>query len=83
MMPIDRDVPLFHRLEQRRLGFGTGAIDLIDQQHVGENRTGMEHELILGRIEDMHARDVRGHEVGRSLHSLECAAERAGERLAQ
>jgi hypothetical protein len=37
--PIDADLTLLHGLEQRALRLGTGAIDLIGQQQLGENRS--------------------------------------------
>ena len=36
---VDRDLPLLHRLEQRRLGLGRRAVDLVGEQQVGEDRT--------------------------------------------
>ena len=42
-----RDLALFHRLEQRRLHLGRGAVDLVGQHDVGEDRTGLETELGL------------------------------------
>jgi hypothetical protein len=35
--PVDRDLALLHRLEQRRLRLGGGAVDLVGQQEVGED----------------------------------------------
>src|SRR5258708_32372271 len=39
---VESDLPLLHRLQQRRLGLGGGTVDLVSQQHVGEDRSGPE-----------------------------------------
>ena len=43
-MPLaaDRDLVLLHRLQQRGLGFRRGAVDLVGQDHVGEDRAAEE-----------------------------------------
>ena len=37
-LAADGDLPLLHRLEQRGLGLGRGAVDLVGQDDVGEDR---------------------------------------------
>ena len=37
-LAADGHLPLLHRLEQRRLGLGRGAVDLVGQHDVGEDR---------------------------------------------
>ena len=44
-LALDRDLPLLHRLEQRRLGLGRRAVDLVGEQQVGEHRPLAEPEL--------------------------------------
>ena len=46
---VDGHAPLLHRLEQRRLGLGRRAVDLVAQEHVREDRPGAEDELARGR----------------------------------
>ena len=46
--PVDGDLALLHRLEQRRLRLRRGAVDLVGEHDVGEQRTGLEPER-LGR----------------------------------
>ncbi len=41
---LNRDLLFFHRLKQRALGFGAGAVDLVGQQHLGKQRAGMKHK---------------------------------------
>ena len=39
-----RHMPFLHAFQQGRLGLGRGPVDLISQQHVGENRATLERE---------------------------------------
>ena len=61
----DRDLVLLHRLEQARLGLGRGAVDLVGEDEVGEDRPGLELEDPLAVLldEDVRAGDVGGHQV--------------------
>ena len=64
---VDRDLPLRHPLEQRRLRLRQRAVDLVDDEHVREDRAGLELERPVDRIPDREAGDVRRLEVGRAL----------------
>ena len=70
-----RHVPLLHGLQERGLGLRGRAIDLVGQDDVGEDRPGDEREVASARLrvvlEDVGARDVRGHQVGRELDPAE------------
>ena len=44
---VDRHLPLGHRLEQRGLRLRQGPVDLVDEEDVGEHRTGLELEPSL------------------------------------
>src|SRR5581483_10727348 len=59
------------------------AIDLVREQHVREDRTGDELELLLVLIEDRDADDVRRQQITRALNALELKRERAGDRMGQ
>jgi hypothetical protein len=61
------DGVLLHRFEERALGPGRGAIDLVGKQHVREDRPWREAERAGLPVEDVRARDVAGHEVRREL----------------
>ena len=80
-LALHRHLALFHRLEQRRLRLRAGAVHLVHQQDVREHRPRVEHELLLARVEDVHADDVARHQVRRALDALEAAAEAARERF--
>lgn len=68
---LDGDLALAHGLEQGALGAGRGAVDLIREEDIGENRAGMEAELAGGRIEDGDAQDIGGQEIGGELDAFE------------
>ncbi len=80
-LALHRHLALFHRLEQRRLGLRACAVHLVHQEDVREHRPRVEHELLLARVEDVHADDVARHQVRRALDTLEAAAEAARERF--
>ena len=74
---------LLHRLEQGRLGLGGRPVDLVRQNHVGEDWAGDERESApagLGIVlEYVGAGDVRGHHVGRELDASEGEARDPGD----
>ena len=65
--PVDRDLLLGHRLEERRLRLRHRAVDLVDEDDVREHGAGPELEVALPLVEDGEAGDVRRLEVGRAL----------------
>ena len=71
---------LLHALQQARLRLRRGAVDLVDQDHVGEDRAGTELEARLALVVDLGADDVGGQQVGRALHARELAVDRARQR---
>ena len=77
---VDRDLPLLHRLEQRRLRARRHPVDLVDEQQVGEDRALVQRERARRHVEDVGADDVGRHQVGRALHALELQAHDARER---
>ena len=78
----DRHLLLLHRLQQRRLRLGRRPVDLVRQQQVGEDRSGLEAELALAVLldQDVRADDVGRHQVGRELDAVEGAVEHVGDR---
>ena len=59
-----------HGLEQGRLRLGRGAIDLVGENDVGENRAGLEFKLLLDLIEDADADDVARQHIRGELDAL-------------
>ena len=72
---LDRDPVLLHRLEQRRLRLRRGAVDLVGEDDVREDRPRGEDHLAAagGRVllDDVRAGDVGRHQVGRELDAVE------------
>ena len=73
--------PFLHRLQQRRLDLGRRAVDLIGQQHVGEDRAPADPELARLEVVDGGADDVRGEQVGGELDPAVGQVEGPGEGL--
>jgi hypothetical protein len=70
----DGDLVLLHRLEQRGLGLGRRAVDLVGQDDVGEDRARTNlnsRRPVAGLLEHLGAGDVAGHQVGRELDAVE------------
>jgi hypothetical protein len=63
---------------------GGGAVDLVGQQEVGEDRAGEELQLAAAGLgvllDDVDARDVGGHQVGGELDPAELHVERPRQR---
>jgi hypothetical protein len=77
----ERDLPLLHRLEQRRLHLCGRAVDLVREQQVGEDRPAPRREL-AGLLHEHHrAREVGGQQVGRELDAGELEVEHLAQRL--
>ena len=72
-LALDRDLVFLHRLEQRALGLGAGAVDLVGEQHLREHRSGVEDERFLAALVDADADRSRRHQVGGELHAREAA----------
>ena len=69
----DGHTVFLHRLEQRRLRLGGRAVDLVGEDKIGKERTLHEGERLaaVGRVlQDLRARDVARHQVGRELDPL-------------
>src|SRR5205823_13765030 len=80
---LDRDHPLAHRLEQRRLRLRRGPVDLVGEEDVREDRTGDELELLLLLLVNRDADDVGRQQVAGELDALERQRQRARQRVRQ
>ena len=83
-LPADGDLVLLHRLQQGRLRLRRRAVDLVGQDHVGEDRALQEAELPRARaavlLDDLRAGDVGRHQVGRELDAAELQRQGLGQR---
>ena len=80
---IDGDPPLLHRFEQSRLRLRRGAVDLVDEHDVREDRSRVELERRLPLVEDHRPGDVRRKHVGGALDPRELGLDRTCERPGQ
>ena len=64
---IHRNLSFLHHLKQGRLRFGRGAVDFVDQHHVGEDRASLEGKIYRFLVEYRGANHVAGHQVGGKL----------------
>ena len=66
-LPVDRDLVLRHRLQQRRLRLRHGAVDLVDEHDIRKDRPRPELEFPLALVVDRQPGDVRRLQVRRAL----------------
>ena len=74
---VQRHRSLLHRLEQCRLSLCRGAVDLIPENEIGEQRSRPETECRAAQ--QVHAGDVRRHQVRGELNSPKRQRGRLGE----
>ena len=90
-LPGNRDLPLLHRLQERTLGLGGGAVHFVGEDDVVEHRPAVQDEMTASVLifrDQAGAGDVGGHQVRRELDpgegQRECVANRLDQqRLAQ
>ena len=75
----DRDLTLLHRLEQRALDLGGGAVDLVGQDEVREDGALPCGEDPLAGIVDQGADEISREKVGRELDAGEIRMDAGGE----
>ena len=83
----DGDAPLLHRLKERGLRLRRGAVDLVGQDQVVEDRARQEAHAttdvaprVLLFVQHVGPGDVGGQQIGRELHAAERQVERLGQR---
>jgi hypothetical protein len=77
----DRQVPLGHHLEHRRLHLRRRAVDLVGEHEVGDHGPELDVELLPPLPVDTRAEDVGGHEVRGELQARERAPHHLRHRL--
>ena len=82
-LALDGHLPLLHRFQQRALGLGRGAVDLVGQDQLGEDRAGMKHEGFALAFVDGRAKDVGRQQVAGELNALVLQAQTAGQGVGQ
>ena len=78
-LAVHRHLLLLHGLEEGRLGPGRRPVELVEQDDMGEHRSGPEVPRPGVRGEDGHAGDVGGEQVGVALDPGELDPEGGGQ----
>ncbi len=81
--PVDGDLPLLHRLQQRGLGLRRRPVDLVADHDVREHRARLELEVARLLVVDADPGDVAGQQVRSELDPAHRAVDRTGQRLGQ
>ena len=80
---IHTDAPCGHRLQQGTLGAGAGAVDLIGQQHLGEQRPGLKSKLSRGAIQHIDPGQISRQKIAGETDALESQVPTAGQSFRQ
>ena len=82
-LPLDGDLAVAHRFQQGTLGPRGRPVDLVGQDHIGEDRTRLEDEIARGRVIDARTQDVGREQVGSELETPERTIDAGGEGAGQ
>ena len=77
----NRHLLLLHCFEKSSLRLGRSSVDLVRQQQIAEDGSGLERKLALLGIVDVRPSDVSRKQVRRELNTLEITTECVGERV--
>ena len=77
-LPADGDLALLHRFQQGALDLGGGAIDLVGENYIREDRPFLDHELAVLRLKDQRADQVRRQQIRRERDTLEARVDARG-----
>ena len=81
IFPCSRHLPLLHGLHECGLRLGRSPVDLICENHVGEDRTAKEMKPPVSSLvvlEQRGANDVAGHQIGGELNPAEVQRKKLG-----
>ncbi len=70
-LAFNGDLPFLHHFQQRRLGLGRGAVDLVGQQEVAEHRPPADFKPFLAQVVQGMAGHIAGHQIGGELDAGE------------
>ena len=80
---VHGDLLFLHHLQQRRLGFGAGAVDLIRQNHLAHDGPFLIFHFTRLEVYQGEAGHVGGHQVGGELDASEGTVQRPGQGAGQ
>jgi hypothetical protein len=82
-LSLGGDLMLFHGLEQRALRLWRGAIDLVGENDLGEDRAGVKLERSAVPVENRNAEDIGRQKIAGELDALEIKPEGFRQRMGQ
>ncbi len=74
----DGHLLLLHGLKQSCLGLGRSTVNLVSEEEIAEQRTGLERKFALLGVVDVRTRDVSWKQVRRELNTLEITTKGIG-----
>ena len=80
-LAAEGDLPFLHCFEQGGLNLGRGPVDLIGEDQVRKNRTLLDAERALSRVENLGSDHIGGQHVQRELDPGEARVDGLGEGL--
>ena len=80
---VHGDLQLLHSLQQSGLGLAGGTVDLVRQQQIGHNGSGLIFQLAVCLIEYGETDNIRGQGIGSELDTLGVQTQGLGKRLGQ
>ena len=80
-LPLERNLPFFHRLQERALRARRGTVDFVGQQHLRKDRPLADFKLARIRLEHGTARHVGRQQIRRKLDSRKICTDGGGKRL--
>src|SRR5665213_690889 len=80
---VERNLMFAHRFEKGRLRSRRGAVNLVGQDDLGEQRPRLEDKGAGGLIVNADAKKIARQQVGRKLNAMKRASQTASERLGQ
>ena len=69
-LTLEGHLALGHGLQQRALGARRAAVDLVGEQHLGKNGSGMKAKAVVLAVVNGQAENIGGQQVGGELHAL-------------
>ena len=82
-LALDRQLAFLHRLQQSGLRARRGAVDLVGEHQLRQQRPGPKLEIARFLVVDVDPGHIRGQQIGGELDAAKRAADRAGERFRQ
>ncbi len=81
--PVHRHLQLLHHLKQARLRLRRRAVELVDEQHVGEDRPGVKLKALRAGVPDGGAQEIGRQQIDGGLHARKAGGKAAADAAGQ